>query len=296
MANKNTNDRRSGGDPRDHRRNIQALRSERLEAALARALEGEDVEVFLDQIDRVSGLPGPRPNVDVLLALGGSIAAAGPAGDELCAYLLEDKKVSRYWVGIATLAARATKKNEKRALGELVDRADEVEKEKRDAVVTCLSAVLATRGDEALPLVRQRANGYLHAHVALEAMTSQRALSAMKSGDELIGLLGEAFAMSDESPRAAERSQGLRLLRQELPAQIIRAFVRFADLAAFVEERTAIERPESREIVGLTIAGLRKILGEAEADRLRLALEGTAKAPRDPTRIVQGTRKRSRGR
>lgn len=274
----------------------QALRSERLEAALARALDDGETEPLFDQIDRVSGLPGPRPNVDVLFALGASVAAAGGRGDELARALLADKKLARYWVGLAALSARATRSGEKVALGELVDRADETDKERRDAVCACLGAAVTARGDDAVPLVRRRADGYLHAHVALEALTSPAALAAQKHGDELIGLFGEAFALSDESPRAAERSQGLRLLRQGLPAQLARALVRFSALHAFVSERTAVTRPESREIVALTIQALRKVLGEAEADRLRLALEGTAKAPRDPTRIVKGTRRRSRGR
>ncbi len=62
-------------------------------------------------------------------------------------------------------------------------------------------------------------------------------------------------------------------------------------------QAAAIERPESREVLTQAISALRKeSFPIAELDRLNAALAASAPPPRDPSRIVQGTRKRSKGR
>lgn len=272
------------------------LRSDRIEAALAVALEGGRPDVFFDLVDRVSGMPGPRPHVDVLRAFGARIASQGKAGDALARQLLESDKLSLFYVGIMALAAQAAKKGDKRATERLVGLADEPVKERRDSVIDALCIVLAARGDEGAAAVAPHADGYLHAFVVLEALTAQRVLEKLTSSSSVLDVLGAAYAAADDAPRSADRSQGLRVLRQGIPAQVGRASVRFAEVVPWLRERLAWPRPDTREVAAACIRVLRKIVGEGEADRLRLELEGSAKAPRDPTRIVKGTRRRSKGR
>ncbi|NUP09309.1 MAG: hypothetical protein HOW73_24925 [Polyangiaceae bacterium] len=272
------------------------LKSDRIEAALTTALEGGSTKLLFDLLDRASGMPGPRPHTDVLRAFGARIAAEKGAGEEILAELLESKKTSLFYVGVMVLAERAIKSGEKRALGQLMDLAEDERKERRDAITDALVIVLAARSDEGARVVRPLADGYLHAYVALEALTNARVLEKLSESDSVLGLMSDAFASADEAPRAADRSQGLRLLRLGFPKQIARASVRFADTADWLKERLDWPRPDTREVVAEAIRGLRKVLGEAEADRLRIELEGNAKPPRDPSRIVKGTRKRSRGR
>ena len=221
------------------------LKSDRIEAALSAALDGGPTEPLFDLLDRASGMPGPRPHTDVLRAFGARIAAERGRGEDLASALLEQKKTSLYYVGVMVLCERASRKGERQALEELMERADEEKKDRRDAV---------------------------------------------------LDLMTDAFTRADDSPRSADRSQGLRVLRLGLPLQIVRAAVRFSETLDWLKERLAYPRPETREVIAETIRALRKIVGEAEADRLRLEHEGSAKPPRDPSRIVKGTRKRSRGR
>jgi hypothetical protein len=133
--------------------------------------------------------------------------------------------------------------------------------------------------------------------VALEALADRTLLATLPAGDAVLARLDEAFQLADVSPRAAERSQGLRTLRRGFPVQIARFAVRFPEVLAWFTERTQAKRPETREVVHETILALKKNhLAVAEVDRLMAAFAASAPAPRDPTRIVQGTRNRSRGR
>ncbi len=272
------------------------LKSDRIEAALTAALDGGPTEPLCDLLVRASGMPGPRPHTDVLRAFGARIAAERGRGEDLASALLEQKKTSLYYVGVMVLCERASRKGERQALEELMERADEEKKERRDAVLDALTHVLAARGDEGARAVLPLADGFLHAFVALEALTSPRVLEKLSEPGSVLDLMTDAFTRADDSPRSADRSQGLRVLRLGLPRQILRAAVRFSETLDWLKERLAYPRPETREVIAETIRALRKIVGEAEADRLRLEHEGSAKPPRDPSRIVKGTRKRSRGR
>lgn len=271
------------------------LKSERIEAALVAALEEGRVEPFFDAVERSSGMPGPRPHLELLRALGARLAAAGGPGEELAEALLDQKKLCLYWVGCEFLAARAAAGRMK-AFDRLHDLADEVDHERRAAVIEALAHALSHRPDALAAQLSTFTDGFLHAHVALEALSRREVTTRLSSSEALLARLGEAFDLADDAPRSADRSQGLRLLRAGLPGQIARIAPRFGEVVPWLEERTSRKRPETREIVAESIGALRKVLGEAEADRLRGMLEATAKAPRDPSRIVKGTRKRSRGR
>jgi hypothetical protein len=167
----------------------------------------------------------------------------------------------------------------------------------RDGVVAALRTVIAARGDAMVGELSTWTDGYLQAHAALEALAERTLLTRLGAGAEVVERLEEAFVLADRSPRADERLQGLRLLRREMPAQIATLSGRFPEVVRWLEEKTRVERPESREVVGQAIAALRKgSFSDAETARLADALAATAPPPRDPSRIVQGTRKRSRGR
>lgn len=278
------------------REGAERLKSDRIEAALVTALEGGPTRTLFELLDRASGMPGPRPHTDVLRAFGARIASEGKAGEALAEELLSSKKASLFYVGAMVLADKAARRGEKRALGALMDLADEPLKERRDAVLEGLVVVLASRADEGAEAIRPLADGFLHGFVALEALTSPRVLERLARAESVLGVMTDAFDRADEASRAADRAQGVRLLRQGFSAQIARSAVRFSETIDWLKDRLDRERPETREIVADAIKRLRKVLGEAQADRLRVELEGTAKPPRDPSRIVKGMRNRSRGR
>ncbi len=274
------------------------LRSERIQAALEIALDGGDRRDLFDLLERSSGYPGPRPNVELAKALGSSLASAGKRGLELTKELLEHKNEYFVRVGLMALAARASSSNDRSgALAALHDRADEPRKVARDAVVDALVSVLLARGDGVVAELASFTDGFLHAYVALQALTERQVLDKLTDAEQVVARLAEAFDLADASSRAAERAQGVRLLRESLPRQIARAAMRFDEVLAWLEPLLAKKRPETRQVLDATIAELRKTqLSDAAAARLRALFAESAPVPRDPSRIVQGTRRRSRGR
>jgi len=140
-------------------------------------------------------------------------------------------------------------------------------------------------------------DGYLQAHVALEALAERRWLTTLPSGESVIERLDEAFVLADASPRSAERSQGMRTLRQGMPAQIALFAARFPETLAWLEKKTASTRPETREVVTGAIRALRRRgISDVEAGRLTALLEASGKPRRDADRVVHGTRRRGKGR
>lgn len=286
------------------------LRSEKLKSLLSAAMLGEpdaagrDPDVLFDnELDRVSGLPGPRPNLPLLKALGAEVGARGAEADAYVEVLCAARKMARVFIGFFALAHRATRGSERGARPHdpsavlLLEHAEDVQNERRMALVAALEDVLAARGEEALTLLLPHADGYLHLHVLLEAATTSRALQALKTETTLLAAVEAAYAMIVDAPRAAERSQGYRTLRDALPAQIARAEKRFVGLARWLQDKASTaENPQGRALLDETIKRLRPQVGDAGAAKLRATFEASAKPDRDAARIVAGTRKRSRGR
>lgn len=283
-----------------------AIRSDRLAAALERAIEGDAAEL-IELLHRSSGLPGVRPNLELARTVGAAIAARGARGDRLLAALghPEAKEYLRI-VAAMTLVERtlAPSPDKKRAaarnteaLADLQQIAEDPRHIVRIGVVGALRARLDALGEPAVDELAAWTDGYLQAHVALEALADRPLLDKLPSAEPVVARLNEAFLLADGSPRAAERSQGVRSLRQGLPAQIATFATRYGEVLVWLEAKTGSARPETREVVAATINVLRRsVIGDVEARRLSSLLEASGKPPRDPSRIVQGTRKRAKGR
>ncbi|WP_438018898.1 hypothetical protein WMF18_07380 [Sorangium sp. So ce315] len=278
--------------------------------------------------------PLPRVNLDLARAVGAAIADRGAAAERLVRALCASVEEYALIVAAQALAAFAAREareareaQTERAgaaggaggaagaggrqrgrggrggrggldpLAELEQLAEDPRRLVRDGVVAALRAVIAARGDAAVGELSSWTDGYLQAYVALEALSERTLLTGLSAGAEVVARLEEAFAISDRSPRADERLQGLRLLRQGMPAQIATLAGRFPEVVRWLEDKAQAERPESRDVVAQAIAALRKAtFSDAETDRLSAALSASAPPPRDAARIVQGTRKRSKGR
>ncbi|XYI00404.1 hypothetical protein ACMHYB_11870 [Sorangium sp. So ce1128] len=313
------------------------LRNPKIDAAIERAVQLGDPAELLALLDRSSGLPArrggvrapgpdlgpnaplPRVNLDLARAVGAAIADRGAPAERLVRALCASAEEYALIVAAQALAAMATQgappgraggaASPQRArgargarggfdpLGELEQLAEDPRRVVRDGVVAALRAVIAARGDAAVGELASWTDGYLQAYVALEALADRTLLTGISAGAEVVARLEEAFAMSDRSPRADERLQGLRLLRQGMPAQIATFAARFAEVVRWLEEKTQVERPESRDVVAQAIAALRKgSFSDAETARLAASLTASAPPARYAARIVQGTRKRSKGR
>jgi hypothetical protein len=279
---------------------MSTIRSDRLAAALDRAVLAGDAAELLELLRRGSGLPGPRSNLDLARAVGHALARHEGRADRIVSELGRSDDEYLRIVAAAAHAARSLGKQRapaERAMEALQELAEDPRHHVRLGVVEALRTCIGARGEAAVIELAAWTDGYLQAHVVLEALADRTILAALPSGDAVLARLGEAFALADASPRAAERSQGMRLLRQAMPAQIAAFAARFPETLGWLEERTASKRPETREVVAGAIAALRRaVVSDVEAERLSALLAASGKPPRDPSRIVAGMRNRSRGR
>jgi hypothetical protein len=287
-----------------------ALRSERLTAALERALAdergGDDAEL-IDLLHRNSGLPGPQPNVDLARTVGLTLAARGARGDRLVASLAAADDEYLRLVAAMGLAAcslpsadtrgKASAARATRALADLQTLAEDPRHGIRAGVIQALRLRLGALGAAAVDDLRAWTDGYLHAHVALEAMADRTWLTTLPTSDALLARLEEAFVLADRSSRSSERSQGMRTLRQGMSTQIAIFANRFPEVLVWLEGKMQSARPETREVLGDTVRALRRaVLSDKEALRFTGLLEASAKPRRDADRVVHGTRKRGKGR
>ena len=282
------------------------IRSDRLAAALDRALAGGDLADLFDLLRRGSGLPGPRPNFELARAVGQTLARHEGRADRLVAALAADDH-DEYFRIVAAMAfaarslpgpdPRRARPRVEEALADLQELAEDPRHLVRTGIVDALRMRLTALGEPAVVDLAAWTDGYLQAHVALEALADRTWLTTLPSGESVIARLDEAFALADASPRSAERSQGMRTLRQGMPAQIATFAARFPETLAWLEKKTASARPETREVVAGAIRALRRVvLSDVEAGRLQALLDASGKPRRDADRVVHGTRRRGRGR
>lgn len=268
----------------------------RIETSLTRALETGDFRDLLERAKPGLGLPGPRPKLELARELGLAIARDRARGGKLARLLgaseLEEARV----VAAAAFGAIATSgSGRKDALAALSDLADDPRATIRIGVIDAVRTLLASDLATTLADLSAWTDGYLQAHVALEALRDKKILDTVPSAAAVLALLEPAYRLADDAPRAADRWQGVRVLRQGLPAQITAFVTRFSELTSWLLDRTAAQRPETREILAQTAAALeRASFRHSDVDTVRAALTKSAKPPRDPSRVVQGTRKRSR--
>ncbi len=133
------------------------------------------------------------------------------------------------------------------------------------------------------------------AGVVVEVFADRQALAALAAPETLLDYLSRAIAAVAGAPRAAERSDARRRLLLALPRSLatVAAGLRAGDRgAAWLEEECRNARhPDVRGALSkavVLLADRSSGQGAAMAQGLRAALEGSAKPPRDPTRIRPG--------
>ena len=291
------------------RRSSEGLRSEPLRAALVSALAGKPAPLE-DLLSRYGDGHGARPNFRLAAAFGAEIGALPGAASHLLdrlgandaapdtaevflpiaaahgwvGRLRADREVGAAWAALALLAG---------------DERMPVRLGTLDALVSFAGhpgggdALLAQAIDW-LEL-DDREIRFGAAGVVIEVFANQQALAALAQPATLLDFLSRAMAAVANAPRAAERSDGRRRLLLALPRTLaaVAASIRAGDRgAAWLEEECRNARhPDVRAALSnavLLLADRQSGQGAALAQGLRGALEGSAKPPRDPTKIRRG--------
>ena len=146
-------------------------------------------------------------------------------------------------VSAAAFGAIATSgSGRKEALAALQELADDPRAVIRFTVIDSVRMLLVADLAGTLDDLVAWTDGFLQAHVALEAIREKRILDTVPSAAPVLALLSPAFALADGASRAADRWQGVRVLRQGLPAQIT------ARVCDPIDTRTAAGRSDTERI------------------------------------------------
>lgn len=279
-----------------------------LDAALETAIGG-DVRPLYDFLCRVSGLPGVRINTTILTAFAQACESRGKRVDALLrrmAALHPDEAPGgtalEFIPVCATVALGARAASDARARPKLLpllhDLAEDMRFRVRDAVPEALAAIGARDGDTLVLEVAAWTDGYFHAAAVLRALARPEWLTTLTDAEPVVERFREAFKLLDDAPRAARRYPGYKALLDAVQAAPRALGPRFgAPLFACLTELAATKDPDLAALLARSVedTGLRARFGE-EIDQLKRALAAAAPAPRDPTRIVKGTRGRGRRR
>ncbi len=281
-----------------------------MHVALAGALGGK-VAPLEDLLGRYGGGNDPRPNLRLAAAFGAEVASQPEAITRVLARFTADDAApdttrvflpiaaAHGWVG--RLRAGLNVEEAWLALGELA--ADE-RFPVRLGTLDALRAFVAGQGGARVLL--ERARGWLEgedyvaafasAAVVLDVFADRQALTALGDARGLLAYLSRAIELLAGASRSAERSESRRRLLSSLPRTLTAVVVAFGagdQGATWLEAECARARhPDLRAALSEAILGLRgKSQGQGAlvSQRLRAALEGSAKPPRDPTRKRPGT-------
>ncbi len=283
----------------------EGFRNEALRAALAAALGGKrgDLEALLM---RYGGLPGPLPNFKLATAFGVEISAVSSGverlltalGDDLAAadtpraflpvaaafgwaaLIREGRDVEAGWRALAEIGA-----DERKPLRLGVLHALRELSQREGAADALVERAIEWLGDE------DREVSFGATAVALEALTDTHVLGAVREYDRFLRFVSSVNDAVADAPRAASRLPGLRRTLTSLTklcsaiVMQLRAADRGADwLAAECERAT---HPDVRAMLSDALLGLAQV-PRGTVDRLRKALEDSAKPLRDPSRLRPG--------
>jgi hypothetical protein len=291
------------------------LRNEALRTALTNALGGRPA-ALQDLLARLGRGDSPRPNLRLAAAFGAELAASPVAPDAVARLLalLGDSDADAEKPGIFLPVAAAhgwvAMINKgggdlERAWAALAELAADARTPIRLGALDALTTFAARReGRRADELVR-RADEWLEhedrevrfgsAAVVVEVFADPRTLAALADPGALLEYLTRAIDAIADAPRAAERSDARRRLLLALPrtlATLVSTFTREELGVTWLEaECVRARHPDVREALSNTLVRFASRDADAGAvvvQRLRTALEGSAKPPRDPTRRRPG--------
>ena len=288
----------------------EGLRSEALRAALVSALAGKP-EALEDLLRRHGNGDGARPNLRLAAAFGVEISALpGGSAPRLLDRLGANDAApdtADVFLPIAAAHGWVGRLRADREVGPAWDALAMLAGDERMPVRLGTLAALASfagrpgGGDALLARaidwleIDDREICFGAAGVVVEVFADRQAMAALADPETLLDYLSRAIAAVAGAPRAAERSDARRRLLLALPRTLaaVAAGLRAGDRgAAWLEEECRNARhPDVRGALSKTVlilADKSSGQGAALAEGLRAALEGSAKPPRDPTRIRPG--------
>jgi hypothetical protein len=290
---------------------VEGFRNDALRAALRTAIGGKRAALE-ELLTRHGGLHGPAPNFKLAIAFGAEVALASDSPDRLLTAFGDDPSPAespRAFLPVAAAhgwAALAREPREARdtesAWAALLELAADSRRPVRLGVVHALCELSAR--DEAADALVARALEWLEVDdqevrfaasaVALEVLSDAHVLGAVRDDERFLAYVSRAVDALSDATRAASRLEGRRRMLTSLAAVCVATVrqLRAADrgsnwLAAECERAT---HPDVRAALSQALLALAKSnVPRGTVERLRKALEGSAKPLRDASRVRPGT-------
>jgi hypothetical protein len=295
------------------------LGSDELKRLLALALGGRTDELAF-WMTRLGGQPGPRPNLALASGFGAEAAAHGDRALRLLALFAgNDAAPDTGEVFLPMAAANGyaqlvvRERCVRAAWLALFDLAADERAPVRIATGTALIEVCAKKGTDAFVAEvetwmqdERRDQRWGALAVACDVLADRRALDALKERTRWLDVLTALLADLADAPRAAERSDARRRVLAALPAPLALVAQSFRGSPSGVEWLDAqcreAKQVDVRSALDHALARLRKRGASEKVETLvalDAALASSAKPPRDPSRIREGTgrgkKRRARG-
>ncbi len=290
------------------------LESEELRTALRDALKGSDAR-FCDLLARHGGLPGPRPNLTLGAAIGDSLSQEGKSARALLERLANDPaKVDSPRAFLPMAAAYGYVARLESDAGDAWNGVFELCADDRTPVRSALIAALTawahspghldaliTHAEEWRD-ERDREHRDAAIAITFDVLSEKQALTASDDRPRLLSWMNEALVRLADAPRAAERSPARRVALGALPGALSAIGIAFRGTPDgfewLIERCKEAKHPDLRAVFDKAIDRLRggdTGLPSSSIDQLRQALASSAKPPRDPSRIREGTGRGKKG-
>jgi hypothetical protein len=290
------------------------LRNEALRGALTTAIGGR-TGALDDLLARMGRADSPRPNLRLAAAFGAEVASLSAASASVVRLLdhlgASDAKADEAAVFLPIAAAYGwvsllqAGREQERAWSAVAELAADDRTPIRLGTLDALTTFAARREKHPADALLAQALDWLEhedrqvlfgaAAVVVEVFGDSRTLSALTHPELLLDYLSRAIDAIADAPRAAERSDARRRLLLALPrtlGAVVSSVSRGDRGVEWLDaECTRARHPDVREALSNTLARFAARdadPGAVVAQRLRRALEGSAKPPRDPTRRRPG--------
>ncbi len=285
---------------------MSATDSKPLDSALATALAGNEKPLY-DFLCRVSGLPGVRVNTTIVTAFAEACAGHGKRADALLrkmAALHPDEAPGgtalEFLPVCATAAIGLRVATDPRARDKLLpllhDLAEDMRFRVRDEVPAALANVGARDGTWLLGEIESWMDGFFHAAAVLRALSLPQWLSTLDDAGAVAQRFARGFALLDGASRSDRRYPGYKALVDATRAAPRALASRFGvPIFEVLRDAARTSDPDLAELVRSSMRD--QTLRARYADEVRsieAVLDAAAPKPRDPSRIVHGTRKRGR--
>lgn len=295
---------------------VAGLRSEELRGALGDALAGRG-ERLGELLARHGGLPGPQPNLALAAAFGDAIGGEGKGARRVLQAFREEPappEHSRVFLPIAAAYGYAARleSDARDAWHGVFELTSDDRAPVRVGLIGALGAWAARARGRLDRLVSEaeswlewedRDHRYAAAALVLDVIAETRALDGAEDRGAVLAWMERAIAEVKDAPRAAERSPARRRIVAALPgalALVASTMRGEPDGIEWLRARCAeATHPDVRGAMQVAIDRLRKGAGAqsgATIEALRQALASSAKPPRDPSRIREGTGRGKKGR